>query len=184
MPLTMALGPIDVSRDAGVRIDLGLVSDETVMPDVGVAQDEAVPSDDGRGFGLGAAVDGGHLADDGAVADLQVGTGARLKVEVLRQMPQHGVGVDLHVLTNVHPTADVGIGIDPASGADADVALDHRVGTDLHVLADLRFFADDGPGVDCHDGIIAVLRCVSYSSGNREWALREHEVTVWLRPKQ
>ena len=112
-----------------------MVADEAVVRDVHVVHHQHVVADAREHpAALGAAVDGGELADAVVVADFQA-RGLVAILEILRR------GADRGELEN------------PVARADRCVALDDRVGTDPGGGADTHFGTDDRARPDFDSGV-------------------------------
>ena len=124
-----------MARELGGVGENAMVADDAVVRDVDVVHHQHVVADARHHpAALGAAMNGGELANPIIVADLQA---RRLAVilEILRRGADRGELEDL------------------VARADRGVALYHRIGTDFGVGADPHFGTDDRARSDFDAGI-------------------------------
>jgi len=133
------------------------VADDGVVRDVGHGHEKAVITDGGLRPFTGPTVQGDPLAEDVAIADLEV-AGAAGPGNVLGREPEHGPGEHLVILSEAGAGCDDGVGTDGAAVTDDGIGLDDRKGADCDVGADFRFGVDDGGGVKAggHRGGVSV----------------------------
>ncbi len=119
-----------MAGDQGVIDDRAAVADPGVVADVAADHEHVAVADPGRAVSLhGPAMDGDELAEDVAVADPDRGRLA-LIAAMLGALAQHGAVADDVVPAQGQGSAQAGVGLDDASGADLDGPLDHRVRAD------------------------------------------------------
>ncbi len=119
-----------------------VVAEDATVCDVAVGHDEAVAADDGLGAIHRAEVDGDAFAENGAVADFDVGDITGLPLEVLGLHTHAGLREDFAVFTNGGVPLDRAVVMHLGATANLDVRPDISKGTDLGLGMNLRTFAN------------------------------------------
>ena len=113
-----------------------MVAEDDAVGGVAIAHEKAIATDDGLLAVGGSGMDGHELAQDGAIADFNIGDGTFLVFKVLRFHP------DARVREDLAARADGGVSVNNCAllnhgaVADADKSADVRVGPDLNVRAE------------------------------------------------
>jgi hypothetical protein len=125
-----------------------MVADDAVVRDVHVVHHQHVVADarDHRAA-LGAAMDGGELADAVVVADFKA-RGLAVVLEILRCGADRGELKDLVARADRGAALDDRVGADPRGGADADLGADDRSRADFDAGIELGAPIDDSGGMD------------------------------------
>ena len=97
------------SGDGAVDID-HMIADFAVVSDMAGRHKEAVITDDGLGSGLGSAVNGGAFAENVAVTDFDIGSGAGFDGMILGGLTDGGEGMKHVVFTDGGVTVNIALG--------------------------------------------------------------------------
>ena len=125
-----------------------MVADDAVVSDVDVVHHQHVVADTGEHpAALGAAMDGGELADAVVVADFQA-RGLAVILEVLRGGADRGELKDPVARADRGVAFDYRVGTDPGRGANPDLRADDRSRSDLDGGVEFGAPIDDGAGMN------------------------------------
>ena len=129
-----------------------MVADFAVVGDVAGRHEKAVVSDNGFGSRFGSAVDGGAFAENVAVADFNIGSGALFHSVVLGGLTDGGEGVKHIVFAEGGVTVNVALGDQPGAGADFYIGSDIAKRTDFHTVTKDGTIHDNTGRVNfCHN---------------------------------
>jgi len=138
-----------------VRQDV-LVPDDRVVSEVEVDHHQIVGPDLGQPAAFcGAGVDGGALAENVLVADLEKG-GFAGEFFVLRVGADDGLRVEKVAAADGGLAQDGDVGDESVAGPDHDIRPDDAERADLDVRSDLGFGVDGGHGVKRGHSIAAL----------------------------
>ena len=130
---------LSLAGDAHIAHEDAVVADAAVVRDVHVRHNQGVAADLGHALAarLGAAVDGGALADGDVVANLHIGHFA-LKLQILRHGAHDGSRENLTAAAHSHIRVDGRVRMNLAVVADYDIVIDEGVWAYFNVFAQLR----------------------------------------------
>src|SRR5690606_23360811 len=132
----------------GVVGEHAMAADDAVVRDMRIGEEPVVVADAGAAAAVaGAAVDGGELADDVAVADLEPDALAAVLL-VLRLAADRGMAVEMVVAADAGGAVDAAMRADAGAVADLDIGTDVGEGADRNAITQPRGGIDDRVGVD------------------------------------
>ena len=190
-----------LARQGDMAHEDAVAADAAVMGDMDIGHHERVAAHlrHELAAGLGAAVDGGALADGDPVPDLHPGDLAFI-LEVLRDGTHDRAGEYGAVAAHFHIGEDDGMREDMAAVADFDIRVDEGVGADFDVVSEFRvgahgsermdlihgrFLFQDGTQGLCGLGVEGMARLESRDAGMQPAACETHipeEVQQFVPP--
>ncbi len=119
-----------------------VVAEDATVGDVAIGHDEAITADDGLGAVHGAEVDGDAFAQDGAVADFNVGDVAGSPLEVLGLHADAGLRIDFAVFTDGGVAFNGAVVVDLCAATDGDIGADICEGANFGLGVDFCTFTN------------------------------------------
>lgn len=134
-----------------------VVTQHASVGNVAIGHDQAIGTDHRFGTVSRALVDGGTFADDGAGADLHIGSVAGAPFQILRLRADAGLREDLTFFAQSGVALYGGVMAELYAPANHGIRADVRKRTNLGLGVDLGTFTDERKRMDGHEGLLLLV---------------------------